>query len=438
MADTGHHTSLGNHGNGSESELLRSHHGSNGDIASSTNATIDAEGHAVTEVVVHQSGVGLAQSQLPGSTCMLDRGEGTGSSASIASGDLDDIGISLGDTAGNGSDTDGRDKLDGNSGLFVDGVEVVDELGKILNTVDVMVGRRRDQGDTLLTGTKSGDVLRNLRSRKLTSLTGLGALGDLDFVLLGGDKELRRHSEAATGDLMNVRVGRISVLETGEVGEGGTAAPLVDIRDGLAADDVLSALSGVGLASHAVDGDGEGLVGLAAQSSEGHGAGAEPLHDLGGILDLLDGDGLAVGVEIEQVTDVGEGGGFKGLLEDLVVGDTGGLDSVVGELVAVGVGTDLLVKSNGIMQELGEIGGVDVVLSHLGDGLVVSVVDQLELSLSDLRPHHDSLTGDLLKGQTTDAAGGSLETALDDILTQTNGLKNLSTGVGREERDTDL
>ena len=93
-----------------------------------------------------------------------------------------------------------------------------------------MVGRGRDQSNSLLACPQGRDVVRNLRPGKLPSLAGLGALGHLDLELLRRHEEFRRHAEPTTSDLVNVRVGRVTVLQSREVGECGAAAVLVDVR----------------------------------------------------------------------------------------------------------------------------------------------------------------------------------------------------------------
>ena len=55
---------------------------------------------------------------------------------------LDDVGVGLGDAGRDGPDADLGDELDGDAGVGVDGVEVVDELREVLDGVDVVVGRR--------------------------------------------------------------------------------------------------------------------------------------------------------------------------------------------------------------------------------------------------------------------------------------------------------
>lgn len=59
-------------------------------------------------------------------------------------------------------------------------LEVVHELLEVLDRVDVVVRRRRDEADARRRVTGAGDTLRDLVARQLTSLTGLGTLRHLE------------------------------------------------------------------------------------------------------------------------------------------------------------------------------------------------------------------------------------------------------------------
>ena len=76
-------------------------------------------------------------------------------------------------------------------------LEVVDELGQILDRVDVVVRRRRDEPDAGLGVAQPGDLARHLVARELAALAGLRALGHLDLDLVGEGEVLGRHTEAA-------------------------------------------------------------------------------------------------------------------------------------------------------------------------------------------------------------------------------------------------
>ena len=83
--------------------------------------------------------------------------------------------------------------------------QVVDELLEVLDRVDVVVRRRRDQADARRGVADPGDVLVDLVAGQLAALARLGALGHLDLQLVGVDQVVDRHAEAAGGDLLDRR-----------------------------------------------------------------------------------------------------------------------------------------------------------------------------------------------------------------------------------------
>jgi hypothetical protein len=76
-----------------------------------------------------------------------------------------------------------RDQLHADLGVRVDLLQVVDELRQVLDRVDVVVRRRRDQGDAGRRMPQPGDLDRHLEAGQLAALAGLGALGHLDLDL---------------------------------------------------------------------------------------------------------------------------------------------------------------------------------------------------------------------------------------------------------------
>ena len=90
-------------------------------------------------------------------------------------------------------DAAARDELDADPGGRVDRPQVRDELGEVLDRVDVVVRRRADVALARLAAAERGDVGRRLAPGQLAALAGLRALGDLDLELLGAG-EVRRRS----------------------------------------------------------------------------------------------------------------------------------------------------------------------------------------------------------------------------------------------------
>jgi len=62
-------------------------------------------------------------------------------------GDEDHVGVGLGDAGGDGADALLAHELDVDASPVVGALEVVDQLGQVLDRIDVVMRRRRDQAD---------------------------------------------------------------------------------------------------------------------------------------------------------------------------------------------------------------------------------------------------------------------------------------------------
>src|SRR6186997_2871903 len=94
---------------------------------------------------------------------------------------VDVRGAGLGDARGDRPDPATRDELDPDPGGRIDGAQVGDELGEVLDRVDVVVGWRADVALAGLATTERGDVGGGLSAGELPALARFGSLGDLDL-----------------------------------------------------------------------------------------------------------------------------------------------------------------------------------------------------------------------------------------------------------------
>lgn len=140
--------------------------------------------------------MGLSESQLPWESGVLDTSPARSSRSSIVARDEDVVGFGLGDSRSDDSDSDLRDELDGDAGARVGALEVVDELFEVLDRVDVVVRRRRDESDSGGRVTGAGDRLGDLVAGELSSLSRLGSLRHLDLQLVGVGEVVGGDSEA--------------------------------------------------------------------------------------------------------------------------------------------------------------------------------------------------------------------------------------------------
>ena len=84
--------------------------------------------------VVHDEGlVSVGQAELPRQTGMLDAGLGRRARAAVMATDKHHVGVSLGDTGSNRTDAHLGDELDADARVPIGVLEVVDELGEVLD-----------------------------------------------------------------------------------------------------------------------------------------------------------------------------------------------------------------------------------------------------------------------------------------------------------------
>src|SRR5262249_59702298 len=253
-------------------------------VTTGPHSAVGLEAHPPAHPVLHQRLVGLGHAQLPGKPRVLDAGDRRGAGAALVAGDDDAPGSGLGDSGGDGPDADLADQLHTDPRLGVHGLEVVDELGEILDAVDVVVGWRRDERHSRRRAADAGDAVVHLVAGELSALARLCALGDLDLQLVGVDQVLGADPEAGAGDLLD------------------GAAPQVTVGVGDVAARLLAALAGVAAPAEAVHRDGQGLVRLGADAPEAHRPGDEAPDDGLQRLDLLDRYRRPCGSELEEAS----------------------------------------------------------------------------------------------------------------------------------------
>lgn len=403
VADAHHDAAGDDQRRGGEAELLGAQQGGDDHVAAGLELAVGLHDDAVAQAVEEQRLLGLGQAQLPGTARVLEGGQRGGAGAAVVAGDQHDVGVGLGDTGGDGADADLGDQLHVDAGLRVGVLQVVDQLGEILDGVDVVVRGRRDEADAGRGVPGLGDPRVDLVAGELAALAGLGALGHLDLDVVGVDQVLAGDAEAAGGDLL----------------DGGAAGGVVEPLG------VLAALTGVGLAAQLVHGDGEGLVRLLGDGAVRHGAGGEALDDLGDRLDLLDGDRGAVALDAEEPAERHEPLGLLVhpagvLLEDVVAPVAGGVleaeDGVRVEEVRLALAAPLVLAAD--LQRAvgaGDAGG------------------RVRLGVAG-----GDLAGDDVDADAADLGGGAGEVGADEVVLEADRFEDLGAAVGGDGGDAHL
>ena len=246
-------------------------------LAVSFNINAAAEIMFSTSVLVR-----FGQPEFPGTAGVLDGGQRRRACAAIVAGNQHHIGVRLGDAGGDRSDADLGDQLDADTRIAVGIFQVMDQFREILDGINVMVRRRRNQADARGGAAGFGDGRIDLFAGQFAAFARFRALGHFDLQLPGIDKVMARHAETSTGHLLDRRIFRIAV------------------RFQNVACRIFAAFAGVALAPEAVHGNGEGFVRLLGNGTIAHCAGLETFDEAFDGFHLVEGNWRFRKIEVQQ------------------------------------------------------------------------------------------------------------------------------------------
>ena len=196
MALAHHDAALDDERRGREAELVGAEHRADDDVAPGLHLAVDLHGDAAAQAVQHQRLLRFGEAELPRRARVLDRRDRRRAGAAVVAGDRHVIGLRLGDARGDGADADFGHELDRDRRLRIGVLQVVDELRQVLDRVDVVMRRRRDQAHAGHRVAQLGDVLGHLVAGQLPAFAGLRALRHLDLELVRRRQVLRGDAEA--------------------------------------------------------------------------------------------------------------------------------------------------------------------------------------------------------------------------------------------------
>ncbi len=137
-----HHDTAHSHERGcADSVLFCTQHSSDHNIAARTKASIGAEGYLVAQIVQRQDLVRFGKTKFPRQTRIFDGSLWARARSSHAACNQYDVCLRLRHASGNRSDPGLGNKLHANPCLRINLLQVIDQLGKIFDRVDVMVWR---------------------------------------------------------------------------------------------------------------------------------------------------------------------------------------------------------------------------------------------------------------------------------------------------------
>ena len=208
-----HHAAFDDERRCRKAEFVRAEHGADDDVAPRLDLAVDLDRNAVAQAVDDERLLSFGETELPGAARVLHRRERACARAAVVPRNDDVVGLRLGDARGHRAHARFGDELHRDVGRAVGGLEVVDELREVLDRVDVVMRRRRDEADAGDGVPEFGDVFGHLVAGKLAAFARLGALGHLDLDLVRAREVLGRHAEARRGHLLDLRAQAVARLE---------------------------------------------------------------------------------------------------------------------------------------------------------------------------------------------------------------------------------
>src|SRR5438876_7758475 len=142
MADAHHNASRNDQRRSRESKLLRAEQRRNDDIAAGLQLAVGLDDDAASEIVQDQNLMRLRQTQLPWDAGMFNAGEGRSARSTAVARYQDDVGMCLGNACCDRSDPPFCDQLYAYASAGVRIFQIVNQLGQILDRIDVVMRRR--------------------------------------------------------------------------------------------------------------------------------------------------------------------------------------------------------------------------------------------------------------------------------------------------------
>eukprot|EP01137_Pigoraptor_chileana_P031731 Opistho-2@20015 len=162
-------------------KLLRPEQRRQHDVASRAQLAVRLQHNAPAEIVQHERLVRLCQAKLPRQPRMLDARPAAGAGPAVVARDQNVLRVALSNARSNDAHAGFRHELHRYARRWIGALEVENQLGEILDRVDVVVRRRRNEANTSRRVAGLCNAVADLVSGELTALAGLGTLGHLDL-----------------------------------------------------------------------------------------------------------------------------------------------------------------------------------------------------------------------------------------------------------------
>ena len=191
----------GHHGCGAEPQAVGPQADELDGIRGSAEAAVRPDLHAVADSGLHERMVRQHRADLARKACATQGVKARGARAAVEPGEREHVRPRLGDADSDRADARHHGDLHDHLGVRVGRLELVDELGQVLDRVQVVVVRGADEVRADGGVPRRRDGLGHLGAGQVPAFAGLRALADLDLDPLRGVHQQRRHPESAGRDL---------------------------------------------------------------------------------------------------------------------------------------------------------------------------------------------------------------------------------------------
>ena len=211
-----HDAAYGDERGRADTVFFRAQHGRNHNIPTGAQATICPERHLVAQIVERQDLVPFSQAKLPRQASIFDRGLRACTGTTNSACNQNDICLCLRNPGGNRADTRLGNQLHADTCLWVDLLEIIDQLREVFDRIDIMMRRWRNQRNARRCVAKFRDEFRHLEARQLAAFTRLRTLGDLDLDFSALVQIFRRHTKSTRCDLLDCRIHIVAIWKRTE------------------------------------------------------------------------------------------------------------------------------------------------------------------------------------------------------------------------------
>ena len=204
----------------------------------------------------------------------------------VVAADCQRIGLGLYDAGSNRTNTGTAGQFYANAGVAVGIFQIKNQFCQIFDGIDVVMGRRGNEGNARRSMTRLGNIRIDLAAWQVAAFARLGPLGALDLQLIGVDEVIARNTETGRGNLLDFVVCICCKAVC-----------------------IFAAFAGIAQAAQTVHGLGYAFVGFLAEGTVAHGTCTEAFDNAVFCFDLFNRDTAAGRVdEFQEVPQAVHGG----------------------------------------------------------------------------------------------------------------------------------